>query len=49
MQLSEKPKIFCRVFLAFLDPTLNFQCFKGKLSLTSKLFQELLPPKYVLT
>ena len=30
MQLSKKPKIFCCIFLKFLEPTLNFQCFGKK-------------------
>ena len=33
MQLSKKPRIFCCVFLAFLESKLDFECFKGKTSL----------------
>ena len=49
MQLSKKPKIFCCVCLAFLESTLNFQCFEKKMSLIGQVFLELLPPKDVLT
>ena len=49
MQLSKKPKIFCYIFLAFLESTLNFQCFEKKMSLIGQIFLELLPPKDVLT
>ena len=28
MQLSEKPKIFCCIFIAFLESTLNFKHFE---------------------
>ena len=51
MQLSKKPKIFCCVFLAFLESTLNFEkkCFEKKMSLIGQVFLELLPPKDVLT
>ena len=30
MQLSEKPKIFCQFFIAFLESTLNFEHFETK-------------------
>ena len=30
MQLSKKPKTFCSVYFAFLESTLNFQCFEKK-------------------
>ena len=30
MQLSKKPKIFCFIFLEFLEPTLNLQLFLKK-------------------
>ena len=30
MQLSKKTQIFCCVFLAVLESTLNFQCFEKK-------------------
>ena len=30
MQLSKKKQIFCCVFLAVLESTLNFQCFEKK-------------------
>ena len=33
MQLSEKPKTFCRLFIAFLESTLNFEHFETKMSL----------------
>ena len=49
MKLSKKRKIFCFVFLAFLESTLNFECFKGKMSLTDQVFLELLHLKHVLT
>ena len=37
MQLSKKPKIFCSVFLAFLESTLNFQCFEKKMNLKKSI------------
>ena len=52
MQLSKKTQIFCCVFLAVLESTLNFQCFekkKKKMSLIGQVFLELLRPKDVLT
>ena len=30
MQLSKKPKIFCCLFMAFLESTLNFKHFEKK-------------------
>ena len=47
MQLSKNPKIFCCIFLASLQCTLNFQCFGGKMSLISQVFLELLLSKDV--
>ena len=49
MQLSKKPKNFCGVFFAFLESTLNFQCFEKRMSLIGQVFLKLLTPKYVLT
>ena len=31
-QLSEKPKIFCCIFIAFLESTLNFEHFEKRAS-----------------
>ena len=49
MKLSKETKIFCCVFLAFLESTSNSECFKGKMSLISQVFLELVSPKHVLT
>ena len=49
MQLSKKPKNLCGVFFAFLESTLNFQCFEKRMSLIGQVFLKLLTPKYVLT
>ena len=48
MQLSEKPKTFSQVSIAFLESTLNFKYFE-KMSLIAQVFLELLTPKDVLT
>ena len=34
MQLSEKPNTFCRLFIAFLESTLNFEHFETKMSIS---------------
>ena len=49
MQLFKKPKIFCGIFVAFLEFTLNFQCFEKKIILIGQVFLEPLPPEDVLT
>ena len=53
MQLSKKPKNLLLRFFAFLESTLNFQCFekkkKKKMSVIGQVFLKLLIPKDVLT
>ena len=49
MQLSEKPKTFSQIFIAFLESTLNFKHFETKMSLIAQVFLKLLTPKDVLT
>ena len=49
MQLSKKKEIFWDIFPAFLESTLNFQCFEKKnIRLIGQVFLELLPLKEVL-
>ena len=50
MQLSEKLKILCSIFIAFLESTLSFNHFeKKKKSFVAEVFLKLLTPKDVLT
>ena len=49
MQLSEKPKIICGIFIAFLKSALKFQHLDKKISLLPLVFLKLLTPKDVLT
>ena len=55
MQLSEKAKTFCFVFLnfvnfvTFFESTLNFELFFFKTSLIAQVFLKLMTPKDVLT
>ena len=37
MQLSEKPKIFCCIFIPFLESTLNSKHFEKEMSLLSEV------------
>ena len=45
MQLSEKPKIFSRFFIAFLESALNLEHIEKKMSLIAQVFRKLLTPK----
>ena len=47
-KLSKIASIFCRMFFAFLESELNFQCFENKMSLIAQVFLKLLPPRDVL-
>ena len=47
-QLSQKLSSFCRIFFAFLNLKLNFQCFAKKISLITQVFLKLLSPRDVL-
>ena len=47
IKLSKKPEIFCCIFFAFLEATLNFQCFENKATLISQVFLKLLIPRDV--
>ena len=49
MQLSEKPKTFSQILIAFLGTTLNFKNFEKKSSLIAQVFLKLFTPKDVLT
>ena len=49
MQLSERSKLFCCFFIAFLEFRLNFERFEKKMSLIGQVFLKLLTPKDVLT
>ena len=53
MHLSEKPKTFCQIVIAFLESMLSFEHFekkkKKKKSLIAQAFLKLLTPKDVLT
>ena len=49
MQSSEKPKIFCCIFIAFFECTLNFEHFEKEISLLTHVFLKLSTTKDVLT
>ena len=49
MQLSEKPKAFSQILIAFLGTTLNFKNCEKKTSLIAQVFLTLFTPKDVLT
>ena len=48
IKLSKKPEIFCCVFFAFSESTLNFQCSEKKMSLIGKAILKLLTLRDVL-
>ena len=49
MPLFKKRKIFSDIFVAFLEPTLNFWHFDETISVIAQVFLKLLVPKDVLT
>ena len=49
MQMSEKPKAFRHIFVAFVESTLSFEHFEWKRSLIGEVFLKLLTLKDVVT
>ena len=49
MRLSEKLKIFSRIFIKFLESAVNFEYFGKKISLMAQVFLKLLTTKDVFT
>ena len=44
IKLSKKPDIFCSIFFAFFESTINFQCSEKKPSLIGQVLLKLLIP-----
>ena len=47
IKFSKKPEGFCCTFFAFLDSTVNFQCFEKSTSLIGQVFLKLMIPRDV--
>ena len=48
IKLSEKLQIFWAIFFAFLESTIDIQCFEIKMSLIAQVFLKLFTSRYVL-